>query len=145
MANTIDLKSGRIEIDGVVIEPKFTIKDFEKYDPNKISILNRGDGHGIIRILGYVNSNGIDAQIVIEIFEKMDSRRVIIFPSLDGKNGMSLLDASKAWLKGIANGSYAESADSISGTYEWGHLSAQCREDRDYRVVGGEIIIHYGV
>ena len=140
----IDLRNGRIEIDGVVIEPKFTIKDFEKYDSNKISIFNRGNGSSIIRILGYINSNGINAQIKIEINEKMDFRRVIITPSLDGKNDMKLLDASKAWLKGMTDGSYSESADSISGKYEWGYLSAQCREDRDYEVVGGEIVISYG-
>ncbi len=144
MANAIDLESGRIEIDGVVIEPKFTVQDFEKYDSNKISIFNRGNGRSIISILGYIHSNGVDAQITIEINEKADFRRVIIFPSLDGKNDTSLLNASKAWLKGMANGSYAESADSISGEYEWGHLSAQYREDRDYGVVGGEIIITYG-
>ena len=137
----IDLRSGRIDINDVVIEPHFKIRDFEKYDSNKISVFDRGNGRGIISFVEYVHSNGINAQIKIEINEKIDSRRVIITPSLQGMGDMKLLDASKAWLKGMANGPYSETADSISGKYEWGYISAQYREDRDYGVVGGEIII----
>lgn len=56
---------------------------------------------------------------------------------------MELLDASKLWLKGVAKGKYDETSDSIVGSYDWGYICAQYREDRDYGRVGGEIDIEY--
>lgn len=139
----IDLETGRIEINGVVIEPHFMMHDFEKYGKEKVDIHNRGNGRGIISILEFVNSNGIDAEVYIEINEKLDARRVIITPVLSDSEEMTLLEASKLWLKGMANGNYIERPNSISGSYGWGYIAAQYRRDRDYGVIGGEIIIEY--
>ena len=140
----IDLITGKIELDGVEIQPCSKIKDFEGYGKDQIDIFDRGNGRGIIHFRKPIECNGIYAQIKIEINENLDSRRVIITPSLNGLHEMKLIDASKLWLKGMANGAYSEDADSIHGSYEWGYISAQYREDRDYGVVGGEIVISYG-
>lgn len=70
------------------------------YNPRK--------AQAIITLAKLINSNDIDAEIVV--------RTVIITPF---RNGMKVLDASKLWFKGMAKGEYQESENSISGEYEW--------------------------
>lgn len=139
----IDLNTGKIEFNGVVIKPKFTLNELKQFEPTKIDVFERKNGRGIARFNDLVKSNGIDAQIKIEINEKLGLRRVVIIPSLEKTDVDGLLIASKLWLKGIAQGTYEEHVDSISGRYAWGHISAQYKEDKDYGLVGGEIIISY--
>lgn len=139
----IDLNTGKIEIDGVVVEPKFMLNDLKQFSPIKVDVFDRGNGRGIVRFNNLIKSNGINAQIKIEINEKLESRRVVITPALEGTGVDGLLAASKLWFKGIVQGTYEEHDDSISGKYMWGHISAQYREDKDYGLIGGEIIISY--
>ena len=70
-------------------------------------------------------------------------KNVVIVPSLENTNGMTLLDASKMWLRGMAKGDYIEKENIISGKYDWGYIIAQYKEDKDYGLVWGEINIRY--
>ena len=136
----IDLKTGIMEFNGVVIKPHCMIKDFEKYGPDKIDINNLGNGRGIISLIELVNSNGLDAEVYLEIDEKANRRDVIITPEYR----KDLLTSSKLWLRKMTiNGDYEERENSIGGSYDWGYIYARYRNDRDYGVIGGEIIIAY--
>lgn len=139
----IDLKTGLVRINGITIGGKTVLADFEKYKDDLVHINDRGDGRGIVRFLDKVYCNGIEAGVKLEINERLNLRRLVITPSLQEIEGMSLLDASKLWLKGMAKGEYNETDDAISGKYSWGYICAQYRKDRDYGLVGGDIIINF--
>lgn len=140
----IDLETGIMKIEGIVMTPDSKLEDFKKYDTNLVDIDVWGKGWGIVMIKKWIRSNGIDASVKFRIDENEDSRQLIIEPTLTNQSGMRLLDASKKWLKGMAHGSYKETDNSIIGEYNWGSLIAHCVPDRDYGIVGGEIKIDYG-
>ena len=138
----IDLKTGIVEFNGIVIEPHCMIKDFEKYGPDKVKIQDCGDGRAIISLKKWVNSNRINADVYLEINEKANRRDVFITPI----SRKDLLTASKLWLKEMTiNGDYEEREYSIGGNYDWGYIYARYRNDRDYGVTGGEIVISYTI
>lgn len=139
----IDLETGIMDIEGVVMTPDSKLEDFKKYDTNLVGIDVWGKGWGIITIKKWIRSNGIDAGVKFRIDEGENSRQIIIEPTLINQSGMKLLDASKKWLKGMALGSYKETDNSIIGEYNWGSLIAHYVPDRDYGIVGGEIKIDY--
>lgn len=139
----IDLTTGKIKFNGIVINPHVSLSDFAKYKQQEISIFYRGNGRGIVRFTKPVENNGIAARIKIEVNETSGSTRVIITPALESPQKMDLLQASKLWLRGQATGGYSETDDSISGKYGWGYLSAQYNQDGHYGRTGGKIIIVY--
>lgn len=139
----IDLTTGIMNINGILIGPNVCLNDFLPYNNEIVRVRDRGNGSGIVRFINPINSNGIDASIKIELDEMVKLKNVIIIPSLANTNGMTLLDASKMWLRGMAKGEYIEKDDIITGKYDWGYINAQYEEDRDYGMVGGEINIHY--
>lgn len=139
----IDLETGIMDIEGVVMTPDSKLEDFKKYDANLVGIDVWGKGWGIITIKKWIRSNGIDAGVKFRIDEGENSRQIIIEPTLINQSGMKLLDASKKWLKGMALGRYKETDNSIIGEYNWGSLIAHYVPDRDYGIVGGEIKIDY--
>ena len=139
----IDLETGIMDIEGVVMTPDSKLEDFKKYDANLVGIDVWGKGWGIITKKKWIRSNGIDASDKFRIDEGENSRQIIIEPTLINQSGMKLLDASKKWLKGMALGSYKETDNSIIGEYNWGSLIAHYVPDRDYGIVGGEIKIDY--
>jgi hypothetical protein len=140
----IDLNTGEIILAGVKFNALSKVEDFLQYDESIVYVNNRGNGRGIIRLQKYVESNGILAQVKFEINEKTNSRRVVILPSLQNMSSLTLLEASKLWMRGMAVGDYRELPDSIIGEYIWGYVIAQYRQDRDYGTVGGEISIVFG-
>ena len=139
----IDLKTGIVEIEGVVMGPDSKLEDFKKYDTNLVDVDVWEKGWGIITIKKWIRSNGIDASVKFRIDEGENSRQIIIEPTLINQSGMNLIDASKKWLKGMAFGSYKETDNSFIGEYNWGSLIAHYIPDRDYGIVGGEIKIDY--
>ena len=141
----IDLVTGNIELNGVIINPNVLLVDFEKYGEEIVHINNRGNGRGIVRFKQMIKSNGIDAAIKVSIDEEINFRSVTITPTLQNTSGLTVLDASKQWLRGMAIGEYVENENVIRGKYRWGYMCAQYRDDRDYGVVGGDIRIRYGV
>lgn len=140
----INLDTGRIDFNGIVIKPDFKLGDFKKYFPEKVDITERENGRGIVCLKHSINSNGINAEITIYIDEKFNFREVVIFPILEENGDKNLLESSKQWLKGCAKGSYKEDSGSICGSYKWGYISALYAKNRDFGTIGGEIIIRYG-
>ena len=139
----IDLETGIMDIEGVVMTPDSKLEDFKKYDTNLVGIDVWGKDWGIITIKKWIRSNGIDASVKFRIDEGENSRQIIIEPTLINQSGMNLIDASKKWLKGMAIGSYKETDNSFIGEYNWGSLIAHYIPDRDYGIVGGKIKIDY--
>lgn len=138
----INLNTGVIELDGIVITPKSTLKDFKKYR-KKVDIDDMGNGRGTVGLVNSFSSNGINAEIEIDINEDRKYMYVYINPSIENHPKLETLEASKQWLKGIVIGEYTEDEDSLYGTYDWGYIVAQYREDRDHGIVGGEITMKY--
>ena len=138
----INLNTGVIEIDGVVITPTSSLKDFEKYG-DKVDIHNRGNGRGVVRLVKMINSDGVNAGIKIYIDENDARRKVVINPLMGNCSEMGKLEASKQWLRGMAIGEYIEDNDSLYASSDWGYMVAQYHDDRDYGTIGGEIIIKY--
>lgn len=139
----IDLKTGIVEIEGVVMRPDSKLEDFKKYDTNLVNVDIWDKGQGIVMIKKWIRSNNIDASVKFCVDEGENSRQLIIEPTLMNQTGMKLLDASKKWLKGMVQGSYTETDNSIIGEYDWGYLIAHYIPDRDYGIIGGEIKIIY--
>ena len=140
----INVHTGEIIFDGVEIRKNMKIADFLQYDKSRILINDRGNGRGIIKLTNAVMSNGVYAQVKIEINEKMSVLRINILPSLKENAESDLLSASKTWLEGMISTNEIEvNEKAINRTYSWGHISAQHIPDRDYGTVGGDINIVY--
>lgn len=78
----IDLKTGIVEIEGVVMGPDSKLEDFKKYDTNLVDVDVWEKGWGIITIKKWIRSNGIDASVKFRIDEGENSRQIIIEPTL---------------------------------------------------------------
>ena len=138
----INLQTGELEFNGVIINPWTTLEDYECYN-NKVDIFLRGNGRGIIRVVNQISSNGVNAKVKIEINENIKTKRVIITPMLNKEQNCDLLQASKLWLKGQMSDRYNKDENSIRGEYSMGYISAQYVNDECYGLTGGEIIIDY--
>lgn len=86
----IDLETGIMDIEGVVMTPDSKLEDFKKYDANLVGIDVWGKGWGIITIKKWIRSNGIDASVKFRIDEGENSRQIIIEPTLINQSGMRL-------------------------------------------------------
>ena len=142
--NVINLNAGEIIIQDIKITNQSMVEDFYNLSKQLIKIKDKGNNNARIQFINYVESNGILAEINFSIDERFSFRRIKITPIIKpNTDNLSLLEASKLWFRGIAIGEYTETEDAIGGMYSWGHFSARYRDDRDYGIVGGEIIITF--
>lgn len=141
----IDITTGEMKLNGVVIRPDMGIEDFKRYPANQVTVRDRGNGRGIITLTQLVVSNGISARVKVWINGLTGSFRVTVLPDLTGQNGMDLLGASKAWIFGMIPESYfSKSTDScLTAAFSWGSIVAQYLPDREYGVKGGDLQIEY--
>jgi hypothetical protein len=139
----IDLEKGEIELAGVTVHPDTKISDFKAYDKKKVHVSKRGKGRGVIRINEFIECNGIKAQARIDLNESAGIRRVVIMPALPKGSTMTLMEASRQWLRGMAKGTYEETPDYICGKYKWGYLTAHHVETMEDGTLGGWINIAF--
>lgn len=139
----INLNTGEIEFNGVLITPNCTLADFEQYAGDKVEIIKFDELSGSIRFLQLIENNGVKAQIEIEIDGDDGSRIVEISPIRPQGGYEGMLEDSKKWLNGVTIGEYSSTDEKISGTYEWGHIYAHHYMSRDYGLMGGTINIEY--
>ena len=139
----INLETGEIEFNGILITPNCTLADFERYAGDKVEIIRLDESSGSIRFLNLIENNGVNAQIEIDIDEDEGSRLIEISPIRPQGGYEGMLEDSKKWLKGVTIGEYITTDEKISGTYEWGTIYARHYMSRDYGLMGGTINIEY--
>lgn len=76
----IDLTTGIMNINGILIGPNVCLNDFLPYNNEIVRVRDRGNGSGIVRFINPISSNGIDASIKIELDEMVKLKNVVIIP-----------------------------------------------------------------
>lgn len=139
----IDLSTGIIEFNNIVIKPDSEIEDYFNLSSDILEFVEIEPKFVSLLFKNPIENNGIKANIVFYIDENENSRFVTISPFNFDPN-LETLEASKIWLEGITEGGkYKTTESSIIVDYNWGYLIAQYYPDRDYGIIGGDIHIRY--
>lgn len=145
--NRIDTETGYIYLGDVVITPDKKIDDYTEYEKaGLVRFIEKRDSDAIIVVNeDLTNSNGIDAHIMINIFDIDEIEGVIITVTPINITTERLI-ASKKWLVGMIENCNIddESDDSFSIDYSWGDISGAYGYDPHYgKRTGGDINIWY--
>lgn len=123
----IDLETGVIEFNGMIITPNFKLEDFKKYSSKKINI-NEFSFGWCATIIEPIYSNDIKAQIKIyktNLYRYLE----INFYNTDYEHW---LNACTLWLQGMLIDNFETSKGRININTSWGSICTINTVDRDY-------------
>lgn len=142
----IDIKTGDINVGGLIIGKKFKKEDALNLSEEiaKVETSIKGD------IFVTFKRKYDGASIEIDIWNDESPNEIEIIPELLVKEDdtekvtRGLLEESRKWLqKHIAAAPSANSKDGIVYKFEWGKIIATCYEDLHYGLIGGQIKVTY--
>lgn len=142
--NRIDTETGYIYLGNVVITPDKKIADYKEYEKaGLVRFIDEGDNNAIIVVNDSTDSNGIDADVMINIYE-IEIEKVIFITATPMNTNTERIIASKKWIAGMINEPIAEDTESFCKEYSWGYITAAYGYDPHYGAkTGGEVLINY--
>lgn len=145
-----DILKGIIEIDGVTINAKTTLKDLEQIEIDKAVL--RSHPHGYLDVIFNhpLVDDGVNFQVTARHIKKYDVIIIFLDPKLSTRY-RNVIDESRAkqevceeWLKrNMAVPPTRDTADGIFYDFDWGHVYCSAAEHINYGHLEGGIQIIY--
>lgn len=145
-----ELKDGILNVNGFLLSKNTKPQDLEALSAADVKIEKSRKGDVFVQFLKPIFGTGFMGYVSVDFYIRKTYPEISIMPKVIDSITSSedrakiALFSSKKWLKSVIGVEpTTEDGMSILYKFDWGHILADCWQDRDYGLMGGGIGIKY--